>query len=113
MNYNSTNDYTYDTSDVKVYIDNWASTNFINDELKTIDGYSARLMTLTEYNNIPNTYSWRAAPNAWYWLMNSNSYVGCGAGYVAAFGGNYCSSKGGVRPVINVYKSALETNNNE
>ena len=111
------NDYT--SSEIKYVVDSWTLGKFQNHELKEVDGYSARLITRDEYIYI-NSYSWRYGSTYWYWTMTqpiSSSYV-----YLVDTGGScYANSSFGfyayfftvIRPVINVYKSALETNNNE
>lgn len=105
----------YDESDVKIYVDNWAINYFQNNELKEVDGYSVRLITVDEYSNIAQKYSWSYSFD--YWMMSvcnlNNNWV---CGVETAYPGNARNVPPhypfGVRPVINVYKSALETNNN-
>ena len=110
---NSTTDYSQ--SEIKYVIDAWAQAKFLNNELKTIDGYSARLITTTEYNTIPSTYSWQYNSQYWYWTMTPSNY-GFAMLDIESNGrirsGGITGSNGVVQPVINVYKSALETNNN-
>ena len=108
---NSTNE--YDLSSVKDYVDNWAATTFINDELKEVNGYSARLLTKDEADILSgHSFTWFVGNNR-YWTMTpyiyNNIYLVSGDSIV--YVGRSASSVN-VRPVINVYKSALETNNN-
>ena len=110
----------YDSSNVKIVVDAWASNKFQNSELKTVDGYDARLITLSELNdlgfvkqsipvdeNVPNwTYDYQ------YWTMTV-----CGNPQMCTVK-NYnfwridkvtiSHTYPTVRPVINVYKSAIQ-----
>ena len=102
----------YDESDVKKYIDNWADNYFTNDELKEIDGYAARLIKSNEYRMIASKYSWSYSFN--YWMMSvcnlSANWV-CGVESAAPGANrNFLSTwQANVRPVINVYKSAISS----
>ena len=109
MVYGATSD--YNTSNIKSFVDNWSNTTFVDNELKEINDYKARLITETEYNAISIINNWRFKSDEWYWSMSpqngSTTLV-----YKINYDGS-SANNGGVRPVINVYKSALETNNNE
>ena len=95
----------YESSDVKVVIDSWASDKFKNDEL--IDSH---LLTSNEWLSIRN-YRWRYIEyvDSWTMLQYNANHV-----YVVTGIGNIDWSYGpitgidSVRPVINVYKSAIE-----
>ncbi len=115
----------YNSSEVKYVVDAWAADKF-TDELKIVDGYSARLAQKEElrtqfYPNCSSTASycdpesttpsWLYKSNYWYWTMSpysSSSRVwnvdgkGNLYNYTVIFGNG-----GTVRPVINVYKSKL------
>ena len=122
----------YASSEVKYAVDSWASSKFI-DQLKTVDGYSARLLKHDEYlanceevevettsgpvtRNNPK-YTWIYNNNYWYWTMtplqdgdqpsSSRVYTVETSGELADTG--VCNSLGAVRPVINVYKSAIQS----
>ena len=129
----------YKQSDIRHVVDNWALTKFPNDELKEIDSYKARLITKTEYNEIPTNhtymcvqscfyqdipiYNWLYSSDYWYWTMSpydgdgyeddiwyvANSSVGNMSHYTTF--GSFHDTKGVVRPVINVYKWAIDDNN--
>ena len=122
---------TYAESYVKSIVDSWFNNKF-TDELKTVDGYSARLITFDEVHSFgygdepsdcgggycpyyPKTDSvpgWIYNNNYWYWTMspiNEKSIVN--VWYVHSTGnlndGNVEQSPGAVRPVINVYKDKI------
>ena len=107
----------YSNSDVKFVLDAWADDVFTNGELKEVDGLNARLITKNEYQSIPTTYTWRYKPmngltmSQWgtdksiVWFIDGSGNISGGI-----FVYDY---RGAVRPVINVYKSAIDTNNNE
>ena len=126
---NATN---YATSDIKYVIDNWAAAKFTN-QLKEIDGNSARLITRDELitglgctggDCTNSSYSWTYSTNYWYWTMTSkysvenydeyrdNLYtVGGGIYYNGRLmNSQVYSDKGMDRPVINVKKSAIQNN---
>ncbi len=103
----------YDELDIKLVVNNWALSKFTNNELKEVSGYKARLITVSEYNNISTNFSWRCSEG--YLTMtpftgwaNSFSMITTGCGVAR----NDIWYPNPVRPVINVYKSALEINNN-
>ena len=115
--YNST----YETSKVKEIIDDWSTNNFLLNQLKEINGYKARLITKDEYLNISEINSWRYNSGYIYWTMTPNGgssiYNIRQDGSIGSDGpvGHSYAGDVTVRPVINVYKSALETpieNNN-
>ena len=121
----------YTTSAVKSVVDTWASSKFTNSELKTVDGYSARLIRFDEYaanceevehatpsgsyyTYTPN-YVWMYSSDYWYWTMSPYNDSSSDVWNVLNGGGdlrgdyvNY-SGDGAVRPVINVYKSKISS----
>ncbi len=102
---------TYETSYIKLILDEWILDKFSNSELKEVEGYQARLITRDEYNSILS-YSWRGCGYTyWTMILSSDSlYV-----FVVARWGldsQFPHGSYAIRPVINIYKSALETNNN-
>ena len=117
-------DSTYATSAVKIVVDSWVQSKFTNSELKTVDGYTARLI---KHDEIPTerkeictgscyeadgiAYDWMYISNCFYWTMSpfgSSSVWGVGNG--GSLGGFYLGYNDGVvRPVINVYKSSIES----
>lgn len=108
MVYGTTSD--YDTSSVRTYLDNWTTTTFINDELKEVNGYKARLITYNELRSIIS-YSWHKGFA--YYTMSPAFGTSTTSVYYIQSGGfiddNWkVNASNNVRPVINVYKSALE-----
>ena len=121
----------YGTSAIKSVVDSWASSKFTNSELKTVDGYSARLIRFDEYaanceevehatpsgsyyTYTPN-YVWMYSSDYWYWTMSPYNDSSSDVWNVLNGGGdlrgdyvNY-SGDGAVRPVINVYKSKISS----
>ena len=122
----------YDASEVKYVVDNWATAKFTQGELKTVDGYTARLIKFNEFENLgyewgstcdncdtkwnktDNTPTWVYNSQYFYWTMsqynNSDSmiwYVN-GNGYIRSDYVRY--TNGTVRPVINLYKSKIPSN---
>ena len=117
---------TYATSSVKSVVDSWSTSKFI-DQLKTVDGYSARLITYDElqpekeeiyitagnYIKFIPKYDWMYNSNYSYWTMSQYGLyymdrvwgVYEGVGYLEWISVN--RYYGAVRPVINVYKSKL------
>ncbi len=114
----------YDQSNIKYVIDAWFDDKFANNELKIIDGYKARLIT---YNEVVNTLSCQAnSCEHSSWVYNSKytqltmSYSGqhpLGAACVYFVNKTSIQWDGSVnsiyynsviRPVINVYKSAIQ-----
>ena len=107
MVFGSTNN--YDESDVKVYLENWISVNFVNDDLKEINGYKVRLITKDEFNLIPTTYNWRLCNGCW----TMTSLPGSLLYEIRTYGldTRYPHVSKYIRPVINVYKSAIQKTN--
>lgn len=114
----------YALSDVKYIVDNWAQTVFDDDELKLINGYNARLITKDEVLNICGSLFCSNSSNTWIYNANYRQWT-------MSAGGNgqvvyYINDNGLVysnhniytfvfmviRPVINVYKSAITRINN-
>ena len=122
----------YDSSDIKYVIDNWATSTFTNNELKNValqgyGTYKARLVTNEELKPVgwpsysitatscsldQNTPNWIYSNYYWYWTM---SQVNDSSPYVMFVGrGGFLSltqvynEKGTIRPVINVYKTIIE-----
>lgn len=116
----------YDSSDIKHVVDNWARTTFSDNELATdSNGYQARLITKDELvNNLGCTsnycgnssYDWiYNISGYWYWTMTPNNsdlalMTVHNHGYFG--GGRVDNVDGELRPVINIKKSALEGGNN-
>ncbi len=100
----------YDDSDIKHIVDNWANDKFENGELKEISNYEARLIYTSEM--ISNIGPLKGNS---YWSMTKGPYneivqclnTTCHFSWYQKVADLYQ-----IRPVINVYKSALETNNN-
>ena len=125
----------YASSEVKYAVDAWAQAKFQNSELKTVDGYSARLITFDEvhsfgygdepqspcgpscgllyYPKTDSVPSWLYNSSYWYWTMSpyesSLSRVWGVNGGGDLDSGNVYSGFGAVRPVINVYKSKISS----
>ena len=118
----------YESSEVKYVVDAWAQAMFQNSQLKTIDGYATRLITVDEINSIGfeefdpcggcGATSQRIAAN-WlyssdyaYWTMTPNEnrrIFGVSRTGVlddSVINGSY-NVFHAVRPVINVYKSKI------
>lgn len=101
----------YNVSHIKKVIDNWSNTKFIKGELKNVDGYNARLLSSDETPTV-NSFKWDRYLEYSYWTMftedTSRSKV-----RAVKFKGFVSSSASvfrydiAVRPVINVYKSAI------
>lgn len=106
----------YNNSYIKNIIDNWVANKFISNELKEVDNYYARLIKKDEYESINNNYTWKYSSQYNYWTMSkfnpSNYYAvstdsGIGYMWYRCFNSSGCT----IRPVINIYKSALVDNN--
>ena len=122
-------DSTYATSPVKGVVDSWATSKFNNGELKTVSNYSARLITYDEImlnfdelieskpcgnecgviNYIfPLKWNWMYNSDYSYWTMSSEGSVSIyaidSAGKISH---SYFKNSFALRPVINVYKSAI------
>ena len=118
----------YDVSSIKKVVNVWANNKF-TDQLKIVDGYSARLINTTELEGLGyvkngtyypanvNVPSWVYNNYYHYWTMSpwidSNNEVSsswafymCNDGYLYAGG---LSDGSLVRPVINVYKSKISS----
>ena len=102
--------YDYVSSDIKYVIDTWTTSKFTNNELKKVNDYTSRLITKNEFENISDVFSWRFCKVHYYIDYMNPSY-----GYVHSNGFISTISPGlhdinniAVRPVINVYKSALD-----
>ena len=127
MVYGQTSD--YGSSAVKSVVNNWAGSKFTNNELEIVDGYGARLATKVELQPIgwpsctldsvscpkeTDTPSWLYDSNYWYWTMSPPTNSSSDVWYVANGGYLYnirvSNYYGAVRPVINVYKSAIQNN---
>ena len=114
----------YQQSKIKTVVDNWANATFNNNELANIDGNSARLVTIEEIdaesdeicssgnclNGLRTPHPW-AVISVWYWTMSIRSDNSLWRvdedGFI--YDSNYNTLKLAVRPVINVYKSALQS----
>ena len=118
----------YNQSEVKYAVDAWAAAKF-TDELKIVDGYSARLLKIDEVSNLGYEWidngsvelwqktasipDWVYNSSYWYWIMSQWNDSSSGVCYVNADGNlhgtNVYNSDGAVRPVINVYKSSISS----
>ena len=121
----------YASSEVKYVVDAWVNAKFTNGELKTVDGYGARLIKISElidnfdfvidsvgtsYNIKPGSTipQWILlySSSRWYWTMSpyNDSYARVWAVYSHGSISNISvnANSGAVRPVINVYKSAIQ-----
>ena len=120
---------TYGTSAIKSVVDTWANNKF-TDQLKTVDGYSARLITLDELTsdlgyeqdpavatifraNAVNTPNWVYSSDYWYWTMSPYNDSSSSVWRMNSDGNlsDYLvdTDTGAVRPVINVYKSKISS----
>ncbi len=125
MAFGSTNEYS--TSNIKIVVDTWANDKFANDILKEIDGYKSRLLMESDFmvlgysgryvhgytnvSNVPNfVYSYTDYYTAYKSTRGAITYVAVD-GQIISGGGPQPHVERLVRPVINVYKSALENNN--
>ena len=104
----------YMQSEIKYTVDAWTLANINNNKLKEVNNYKARLITSQEYESLSDTHSWKYNSGYWYWTMSNN-----GQFYVLyVFQNGELTYVGGevrpnvtVRPVINVYKSAITKHN--
>ena len=104
----------YNESDLKDIVNLWYSKNFGLNDLKEVNNYKARLITNDEYQKIIN-YNWKSSYNDMkfsYWTMTSytNNQV-----WIIKNDGNLSHvvtyevrPLAFVRPVINIYKSAIK-----
>ena len=120
----------YASSSIKNYVDTWAADKFTSTDLKEVEGYKARLVQKEELRSqfYPScsesastcysestTPSWLYAPNEeyWYWTMTQWNDSSSNVWDVHTDGGLYSyyvyDGSGAVRPVINLYKSALNS----
>ena len=112
----------YNLSDIKYVVDKWYQDKFTNNQLKEVEGYSARLITLNELENKLGCVSKNCANSSYNWIYNTSYWTSSVYGNTSSHVYSV-NSKGNisativyrsyleytVRPVINVYKSALET----
>ena len=126
----SENAVSYITSEIKYVVDAWAADKFTSTDLKEVEGYKARLVQKEELRSqfYPScsesastcysestTPSWLYAPNEeyWYWTMTQWNDSSSNVWDVHTDGGLYSyyvyDGSGAVRPVINLYKSALNS----
>ena len=128
MQYHSSSS-TYAGSYIEMVVNNWASSKFTQGQLKTIDGYAARLIKFEElqligYANCPSNAIVCFSESTPSWIYSLGSSVYCtmspwnnsatnvwgvgGNGYITGYYdvSNYFGLT--VRPVINVKKSAIE-----
>lgn len=114
----------YDQSEVKYVVDAWAQAKFTNNELKIVDGYSARLVKYNELQPEITTfctgdcyeaegvkYDWMYSNDFNYWTMtpyNSSTQVWSSnsTGSVGPSNGDFGDV---IRPVINVYKDKISS----
>ena len=114
----------YAGSRVNEVVDNYMTNYLDTIELKEVDGYKARMITIDE---LVNNLGWTSGSgfvsqegnnvpiwvyNSDYWVINiisSNDlrYV-ASSGYFSGYNVLYAYSTKGVRPVINLYKDAIE-----
>ena len=121
----------YRGSEVEYVINEWAKAKFTNGELKTVDNYSARLITIEEllpfYPNCTesqmssqgycpeetDTPNWIWSYGYFYWTMSPYNYSSSDVWGVVRGGdlgyGSVSYVNGAVRPVINVYKSKISS----
>ena len=114
----------------KSVVDSWATSKF-TDELKIVDGYSVRLIKIEELTNsfgyerynTPSSYYYDKTSSTPSWLYNSSysywtmspkdgySYLVWGVNSVGDLGTFDVNDPNGVavRPVVNVYKSAIQS----
>ena len=123
----------YSLSPIKEVIDGWAASKFTHSELKTVDGYAARLINRNEIETneeivclpgepcetqyrLKNNFF--ALDNYDYWTMSQYNDSNHMVWFVDRYGfvrgadvyGYYGQALNVVRPVINVYKSAIQNN---
>ena len=116
----------YDQSDIKIVVDNWSSTMISDNILVNIDGYYSRIISNSEiinnlqcisYDCTNSPYGWAYSTMYSYWTTRKS---GNGTGMYKINNNGKLSYEtiynyyGGavVRPVINVYKSAITKVNN-
>ena len=127
----------YDNSDIKVIVDNWAKASLDMDELEKIDGYKVRLLRVKDalsnlkYSEEPSGYGgtsiyfqtsktprWARGSEFSSWMMEldedrkESPMIMDGSGISSRKMWDVDGYSGGtVRPVINLKKEALQTNN--
>ena len=107
----------YNTSDMKYIIDNWTKDKFDSNDLAIDDtGYSSRLLQKKEYEAFSEEHTWKYSPNYDYTIINTYSESSSLIYFVRhdnVIDGNvfyvmtlkkYLT----VRPVVNIYKTALD-----
>ena len=126
----------YDDSDIKYVVDAWSQAKYGKNKLKTVDGYSARLITVLElqqlgyaqeltdccggcglcwnYLKTDSVPSWLYSSNYQYWTM-SQPDADFSNVWIVKFDQNINSARvyahdgdHVLRPVINVYKKAIQ-----
>lgn len=124
----------YNASDIKYVVDAWSNKKLTPDDLKEVNEYKIRLITLDDLiNNLgysysdtststilknDNVFSFVYSSNYWYWTMSpvsQSSYnvwnvrsSGDVIGDISVYALNHVSRPDGVvRPVINLKKSAI------
>jgi len=112
--FNCLND--YNSSEVKYVIDAWADKQVLSNHLAPDEtGYSVRLIQKDEYNAIGDNNEWKKNSNYWYWTMspveNSNNiWFIDGRGIPCIINVNDSSTNEVLRPVVVLYKCALDNN---
>ncbi len=121
--YTSADNDDYANSLIKIEVDSWVNSEFLNDELKEVNGYKARLLSIDDlsrlgYGTISNgakalqdgVPNWVYNVGERYYTMSPfafrNIYIVLSNGDISIGTGKNVSTK--VRPVINVYKEALD-----
>ena len=117
----------YDSSNVKIVVDNWATAKFTNNQLKNIDNYSARLITVDELVRLgfvdcgrtcpinENVPEWVYGYRYWTKSVFDGTHMNVIQHYKNVWQIDYYSLDFKiftVRPVINVHKSAITKVNN-
>ena len=113
----------YNESNVKIVVDNWSEKKFQNKELKTVDGYSARLIKVSELEKLgygtisgytprnSNVPHWIYGYSKYYWTMTEDPDYSTSIYSVTDNGAVNTSAvftfEQMVRPVINVYKDKI------
>lgn len=122
----------YKDSNIKSIVDKWQQSNFDKTQLKKIEGYKARLITINEildgeffyayqrrspcvdfYAKSKSTPKWFYNNNYSYWTMSPNGDSTAGIWTISRGGGinpsHVADTVGSaIRPVINVYKKAID-----
>ena len=113
----------YETSDVRYIIDAWADKYFNDDQLKRVDGYKARLISIKDLEGLGfgsiNSHFVIAPPTVPDWLFTMDYYImppypsDVSVDRIMqvtrrTLGSNHPHGLTLLRPVINIYKSAIE-----